>query len=87
LRQNKTESVQVSASAVYVNNLSIQVVNDRVIIGPRLANLTPEAMPALADPDSILWCVARFDDPDFAGRVSRFLKRRGMDLPLDWLSG
>jgi hypothetical protein len=32
-----------------------------------------------------LWFVARFDDADFAGRVSRFLKRRGVEVPENWL--
>jgi hypothetical protein len=87
MRQNQTASLQLSVGALYVSDLSIDVVNDRVIIGPRVATLTSEALRALADPDSSLWCVARFDDPDFAGRVSRFLKRRGVNLPPDWLSG
>jgi hypothetical protein len=54
---------------------------DRLIIGPRMAGLTSDGVQVLTDPDSILWFVGRFDDPDFAGRVSRFLKRRGIELP------
>jgi hypothetical protein len=87
MRHNPSMSVRLdNPPIVYLGELTIEFINDRVVIGPRIPNLTSAAVRTLTDPDSILWFVARFDDPDFAGRVSRFLKRRGVELPPDWLS-
>jgi hypothetical protein len=87
MQYNPAMSVRFeNSSAIYLGELSIEFTTDRVVIGPRIPHLTAEAVRTLTDPDSILWFVARFDDPDFAGRVARFLKRRGLELAPDWLA-
>ena len=87
IRQHNPErSFQIATeSCCYVDSAAVEIFDDRLMIGPR-PQIDRTGLHDLGDPDSLLWFVARFDDPDFEGRVARFLAKRGIGLPTHWLS-
>jgi hypothetical protein len=87
IRQHNPErSFQIATeTCCYVDNATVEIFDDRLMIGPR-PQINRDGLQDLGDPDSLLWFVARFDDPDFEGRVARFLAKRGIGLPAKWLT-
>ena len=83
---NPTSSVWVEDETyLHFGLFTIEVGPDRVVIGPSGDKLTPEELTLLADPDSLLWLVALFNDEHFPRKIVRFLQQHKMKLAEDWL--